>query len=111
MPAQSQSISSEIVFTLSSDQAERYRAWRREVDEKVAEGQVAKKEPHKGKVSGDHRLEVTRRSLARGEPLPDYGCIGGAYTFLITPNSLGIAVKVRNTVSGDEIDLTEYETW
>ena len=45
--------------------------------------------------------------------LPDKieGAIGGRYTFLFTPTSIGIAVSVRDNITQLEIDLTEYEDW
>lgn len=34
--------------------------------------------------------------------------IGGAFTYMFTPTSLGIIVKVKY-YNGDEIDLTDYD--
>ena len=40
-----------------------------------------------------------------------YGAIGGAYTYEFTPTSIGVVVKVRNSVTNAVIDLTDYESW
>lgn len=39
------------------------------------------------------------------------GVIGGSLTYSFTPTSLGVVAKVKNTASGKEIDLTDYESW
>ena len=41
----------------------------------------------------------------------EYGTIGGGYTYSFTPTSIGVIVKVRNTVTKAEIDLSDYDTW
>ncbi len=38
------------------------------------------------------------------------GCIGGQFTFCFCPTSIGTAVKVKHA-SGEEIDLTDYDSW
>lgn len=38
------------------------------------------------------------------------GAIGGAYTFCFTPTGIGIIVTVK-TSDGDELDLTDFDTW
>lgn len=40
-----------------------------------------------------------------------YGAIGGAYTYHFTPTSLGVVMKVENTVTHTILDITEYEHW
>lgn len=39
------------------------------------------------------------------------GAIGGRYTFSFTPTSLGLVTKVKDDISGEEIDLTDYNMW
>ncbi len=38
------------------------------------------------------------------------GAIGGHLTYCITPNSLGVTVKVK-CACGEEINVTDYEEW
>jgi hypothetical protein len=40
-----------------------------------------------------------------------YGCIGGGYSYIFTPTSLGVVVRVKNNLTKEEIDLTDYEAW
>lgn len=39
------------------------------------------------------------------------GAIGGRYTFSFTPTSLGCVCKVEDHITGDAVDLTDYESW
>lgn len=36
------------------------------------------------------------------------GAIGGTYTYMFTPTTLGTVVKVRDNRDGAEVDLTDY---
>ena len=42
---------------------------------------------------------------------PYTGAIGGEFTYSFTPNSIGETVKVKNCITGDELNLTDYESW
>lgn len=39
-----------------------------------------------------------------------YGCIGGAVTYMLTPNSIGMTVKAK-CACGSEVDATDYDCW
>jgi len=39
------------------------------------------------------------------------GCSGGRYVYTFCPTLLGDVVKVRDDITGEEIDLTDYESW
>ena len=39
------------------------------------------------------------------------GAIGGRYTYEFTPTSIGIAVWVRDAITKEKIDLSDYEDW
>lgn len=41
----------------------------------------------------------------------NYGAIGGAYTYSFTQTGIGVGVRLKNSVTKEEIDLTEYENW
>jgi hypothetical protein len=41
--------------------------------------------------------------------LPYGGAIGGHITYSFTPTSIGTVVKIH--CIGEELDVTEYETW
>jgi hypothetical protein len=79
------------VFQISEKDWERIRAWQQEIDAKV-------KEQQKG-TSDEHR------------DMAYYGAIGGAYTYSFTPTGMGTVVKVTNVLTGDVLDITDYEDW
>ena len=39
------------------------------------------------------------------------GAIGGRLTYMFTPNNLGMTVKVKDELTGDVVDLTDYSEW
>lgn len=39
------------------------------------------------------------------------GCIGGQFTYMITPTSLGNTVVIRDNVSGLEENVTDFGMW
>lgn len=39
------------------------------------------------------------------------GASGGAFTYCFTPTSLGDVVVVQDSMSGKEIDLSDYDSW
>lgn len=39
------------------------------------------------------------------------GAIGGQFSYIFTPTSLGIVCKIKDNIGGEEIDLTDYFTW
>lgn len=47
----------------------------------------------------------------QGGKFPYYGASGGAYVYTYCPTGLGIVTRVRNDVTKDEIDLTDYQDW
>lgn len=75
------------MFTLTKEQEDKLNAWADEQHRKNAE-----------KAAASGRLSV-------------YGASGGAFSYTFTPTSLGLIVKVRNNLSGDELDLTEWDMW
>lgn len=46
----------------------------------------------------------------RIEGMPQ-GAIGGAYTYSFTPTSIGMVIKVKNALTNEEIDVTDYDNW
>lgn len=38
-----------------------------------------------------------------------YGSCGGSYTYSFIPISIGIIINFKNTVTGEKIDLTNYD--
>jgi len=54
-------------------------------------------------------LEVMRLAVERGKMIPPwYGVSQGAYVYEFVPTTAGLIIKVKNTETGDSIDLTDY---
>ena len=73
------------MFKIPTGQRDKLAAWAAEQDRKVAERQ--------------------------GRDEPYYGSCGGELTYSFTPTSLGVVVVVRNGVTGESINLTDYDNW
>eukprot|EP00041_Stephanoeca_diplocostata_P019789 m.430566 g.430566 ORF g.430566 m.430566 type:complete len:80 (+) comp21397_c1_seq2:280-519(+) len=74
-------------FFLTPEQEAKLQPWIEEQDKKCAEQQ--------GNPGGR----------------PNYGAIGGAYTYSFSPTSLGVVVTVKNSVTNESIDLSDYDDW
>lgn len=42
---------------------------------------------------------------------PVGGAIGGCYTYCFTPTGLGLITVVKNCITKEEINLTNFEDW
>jgi len=42
---------------------------------------------------------------------PNIGAIGGLYTYSFTPTSIGTVIKIKNNLTQDILDLSDYEDW
>lgn len=45
------------------------------------------------------------------KPFKPVGTIGGRYEYIFIPTALGVIIKVRDSIMGDEIDVTDYLDW
>ena len=43
--------------------------------------------------------------------LPYYGSIGGGFSFTFTPLGIGMGCSVTESITGESIDLSEYDSW
>jgi hypothetical protein len=93
-----------LIFKVCNIQLEKRRQWRRQLEERIAKKQI-----EEGKFT-ESITKVIEASLERGEPCAYYGAIGGAYNDIFQPTPNGLIYKVKNSVSGDEIDLTDFDT-
>ena len=66
----------------------------------------------------DKQMEVLRKELGKsfdrqtkGGTRLYTGCTGGNLTYSFTPTSLGTVVKVKEALTGEELDLTDYDLW
>jgi hypothetical protein len=66
--------------------------------------------------------DVQKRLITEGKATTDpwggddgdcvyYGAIGGGLTYTFHGTSLGTVLVVKESISGEEIDVTDYESW
>ena len=68
-----------------------------------------------------HRLQLERNKdnpdmldtikMFGSEEYPYYGSIGGGLSYTIIPTSIGEIIKVKEHITGEELDLTDYASW
>lgn len=49
--------------------------------------------------------------LTGGGRFPYSGAIGGSFSYIITPTSIGQSIVIRDNASGKEEDVTDYNNW
>lgn len=74
-----------MIFSMDDIQLEKLRVWSEAQDKNVAE----------------------KQGLAK----PNYGCNGGSLTYMFTPTSIGLILRVVNEYTHQSIDLTDYNSW
>jgi hypothetical protein len=79
------------MFKLDDKQIAKLTQWSNEQDRKVIELQKGTDVEHPGEAY--------------------YGCSGGALTYMFTPTNLGLVVEVKNNMTDEVINLTDYDEW
>lgn len=85
-------------FKLTKDQLIQLNEWIVEVEKRAAIIQI-----EKAKVKG--------WQFPYPRPLPYHGALGGGLTFSFTPNGIGLHCKVTESITGESIDLSDYDNW
>jgi hypothetical protein len=92
-----------ITFTLSDEEEVKYEAWKAEVRKRAIKKQ-------KEQIKETHEFyRFYKTSWEMGYPYT--GTIGGGTTFEFTPTGLGTVVRVKDAITGEELDLTDYDFW
>jgi len=85
-----------LTFTITDDQLKKAYDWHIKLQKQmISEG--------KAKSEADASI---------GSPdLVYYGAIGGGLTYYFSPTGLGDILRVKEAISGEELDLTDYSEW
>lgn len=86
-------------FHLDKAMFESFLSWQNDVLEKARQKQMA--------ADTDGKLKHFLRMIDG----PYYGSIGGGFTWKITHTSVGTIIKCTEAITGEEIDLTNYDMW
>lgn len=82
------------MFIITDDQQEKLTLWQKEVSKRAYIKQ---------------NLNHNDFLITNNEPY--YGTIGGGYTYHFMPTSLGTVLTVTEFITGETINLTNYDNW
>ena len=93
-------------FTLSKKQMAKLNEWLIGVQQRAAQIQMHQiKSQQECKADDDHSVHCVQR------PLPHYGSLGGGLAFTFVPCGIGTSCKVTEAITGESIDLTDFDQW
>lgn len=101
-----------MIFEVSGEQYLKYIVWKRKVEKRIAIQELETGERFfDGEKLSQNKLSKIRKQLETGQVEVYYGAIEEGYVFTFYPTSVVNIVKIKNTLTGDEIDLTDYDNW
>ena len=101
-----------IIFEVSGEQYLKYIRWKRKVEERIAIQELETgKRFFDGEKLSQNQLSKIRKQLETGQVEVYYGAIEEGYVFTFYPTSVVNIVKIKNTLTGDEIEITDYDNW
>ena len=101
-----------IIFEVSGKQYLKYIVWKQKVEKRIAIQELEIGERFfDGEKLSQNKLSKIRKQLETGQVEVYYGAIEEGYVFTFYPTSVVNIVKIKNTLTGDEIDLTDYDNW
>lgn len=104
--------STKLVFEIDEDQFQKYLQWRQEIEERIVMKELESGyRLLDGEKLNQKEMRQMRKSLKQKKAKAYYGIIEDGYIFSFQPNQLGVVVTVRNTLTGDELNLTNFDNW
>ncbi|MEA5521232.1 hypothetical protein [Limnoraphis robusta] len=108
----SQIITNKIVFEIREKQCDEYLKWRKKIDIKIISQEIEEgRRLCDGKVLDKTQIDSRKKQLITGKIKVYYGVVEQGYIFTCIPTPIINIVRVKNSLTGDEIDLTDYENW
>ena len=99
-----------IIFKVSGKQYLKYIRWKQKIEERIAMQELETgKRFFDGEKLSQNQLSKLRKQLETGNVEVYYGAIEEGYVFTFYPTSIVNIVKIKHTLTGDEIDITDYE--
>lgn len=99
-----------IIFQVSGKQYLKYIRWKQKIEERIAMQELETgKRFFDGEKLSKNQLSKLRKQLEIGNVEVYYGAIEEGYVFTFYPTSIVNIVKIKHTLTGDEIDITDYE--
>lgn len=92
-----------LTFTITDEEEQKVAVWLKEVYTKAIEEQ-------KQKILPSHEFyDIYKTTWDIGYPYT--GTIGGGLTYSFTPTGLGVIVTVKEAITGEELNLTDFDSW
>lgn len=88
-------------FSLTPDQIQKLDTWVADCHKRAVAEQKA--------TPPDVPIEILESCWEAGFPYT--GATGGDLTYSFTPTSIGVMVKIRNGLTNDTLDVTDWENW
>ena len=88
-------------FELNAVQIEKLGSWIKEQNNKAIEKQKA----NPPNINEQLLQEMWNSGF------PYTGAVGGDLEYTFTPTSIGVIAVVKHIITGEELDLTEYNLW
>lgn len=99
-----------IIFQVSGKQYLKYIRWKQKIEERIAMQELETgKRFFDGEKLSQNQLSKLRKQLETGNVEVYYGAIEEGYVFTFYRTSIVNIVKIKHTLTGDEIDITDYE--
>ena len=99
-----------IIFQVSGKQYLKYIRWKQKIEERIAMQELETgKRFFDGEKLSQNQLSKLRKQLETGKVEVYYGAIEEGYVFTFYPTSIVNVVKIKHTLTGDEIDITDYD--
>jgi len=87
-------------FTLTDEAEEKIDAWLKEIYAKA----IAKQ---KEEIESPNDFII----FCWEEGYPYTGPIGGGLTYSFTNTSIGVVITVKESITGETLDISDYESW
>lgn len=92
-----------LTFILTDEDEKKVAVWLKEVYARAIEVQ-------KKKIPPSHEFyDAYKICWELGYPY--CGTIGGGLTYSFTPTGLGVIMTVKEAITGEELDLTDFDSW
>ena len=105
-------IKNNIGFKINEQQCDRYLKWRKEIDVKIISLEIEQgRRLYDGEVLDQSQIDSRKQQLITGQVQVYYGVAEPGYIFTFIPTPVINIVRVKNSLTGDEIDLTDYKNW
>ncbi len=99
-----------IIFQVSGEQYLKYIRWKQKIEKRIAMQELETgKRFFDGEKLSQNQLSKLRKQLETGNVEVYYGAIEEGYVFTFYPTSIVNIVKIKHTLTGDEIDITDYD--